>query len=155
MSSARHAWWHGAALREVFDRRNVYDVNYHTIYFRVKRWIISHQADIPKVKNVCFANEVSESVNVLLQGHPVRNQRSMQWKTVSSILPHVIISTRWAQANRNSLIAPDGYELLQNFKAKAGTIFNGATIRIGALVRCGVQKLMNEESTCGMNYGMQ
>jgi hypothetical protein len=72
-------------------------------------------------------------------------------RTAWVILPHVVISTSWAQANCNSLIAPDGHELLQNFQAKAGTILNGATVCISPLIRGAVQELMDEVPTRGMN----
>jgi hypothetical protein len=51
----------------------VYDVGCHTIDFWVKYRNIAHQADIPKVKIIRSIDEVLESVNVLLQGHPARN----------------------------------------------------------------------------------
>jgi hypothetical protein len=56
----------------------MYNVDCHTVDFWVKYRNIAHQADIPKIEIIRLADKVLESVNVLLQGHPARNQQILQ-----------------------------------------------------------------------------
>lgn len=88
--------------------------------------VVPHQGDVGEWQLAGLGEEVSKGLEGFLKGHA-----------------DVVVSSARAQLD-SDVVSEDGYESLEDFQAKARSIFNASTPFVRALVAAAVQELLDE-----------